>query len=76
MINDIIKRLRKAADVLEELLDFNPASNIKAVKKIHKAIEKVNKKRRYNGKHWTQQPKNKAKLMRVVNHMKKAKGGK
>ena len=76
MINDLIRKLRKAADVLEDLLDFDPASNIKAVKSIHKSIAKVNKKRSYNGKHWTQQPKNKAKLMRVVSHMKKAKGGK
>lgn len=76
MINDLIKRLRKAADVLEALLDFDPATNTVAVKEIHKSIAQVKKGKSYNGKHWTQLPKNRAKMKQAIKKMQKAKGGK
>ena len=67
MISDMIKRLRKAADVLEELFESNPANNPKVVKAIHKKMDSVTKKGyNYKGKHWTQKPENKARLRKIL----------
>jgi len=40
MINECIKRLRKAADALDELLDVMPAHNGKAKRSISRTIDK------------------------------------
>jgi hypothetical protein len=64
MISDFVKRLRKAADVLEDLLDTgNPFDNPKIAKKIikNKPVKTVKTK-----KHWTQLPKNKARVKKML----------
>ena len=50
MINELVKKLRKAADALDDLLESIPSNNHKAVAKIHKAMDKgYNKGKK---KHW------------------------
>jgi hypothetical protein len=80
MINDYIKKLRKAADVLEDLLTSNPFDHPTAATAIGKRVEKnlggVRPGYTYNGTHWTQRPENKARLKQVVakQHQARAKG--
>ena len=38
-INEMIKKLRRAADTLEELLVSNPSANVKATRSIKKKID-------------------------------------
>lgn len=78
-INDLIKRLRKAADALDSLLDSDFNSNIEAARLIGDKVERnlnrpisIHKKRKKytrTKKHWTQTAKGK-KLM--SKSMKKA----
>jgi hypothetical protein len=83
MINDVIKRLRKAADALEQLLDIYPESNSHAAKQIQKRVKPFSKTFTYKpikflggvtkgykykkGTHWTQNPKNRAKMLKNIN---------
>jgi hypothetical protein len=82
VINDLIKRLRKAADALDSLLEVDINSNIEAARLIgNKMDRKFNQKDRKNfiakytlkgekkKKHWTQTRKGKKLLSRK---MKKA----
>ena len=116
VINDLIKKLRKAADVLDELMDSFPTENRKAVRSIRKNMDLslnmqkgqkskaewkaanlvvgkskqmlnyaedndhpviILKKKgsskgfKYNGKHWTQKPENKARLRKMLKKSKK-----
>lgn len=67
-LKGMIKKLRHAADSLEEVLGFNdsPASAVK----IRESLKKK-KYRKY--KHWTQRPENKAKLKKSIKAMRAAK---
>jgi hypothetical protein len=76
MINELIKKLRKAADVLDDLLDQNPSHNGKAKRAIHKAIEKVTKKKKSKAKHWTQRPENKKRFAQWKKSMANGRRGK
>jgi hypothetical protein len=65
VISDYIKKLRRAADVLEELLTSNPFENPKAARALGKQFDATLTPkpsplagRKYNGAHWTQQPEN------------------
>lgn len=71
MINELIKRLRKAADVLDELLESNPSHNGKAKQSILKAMAKPEKRKYKKSKalHWTQRPENKKKLQQWKKNM-------
>lgn len=69
MINDLIKRLRKAADALDSLLEFNPNENKEVMNSI---VEGFNDRVKKKKKHWTQLPKNKAKLAKVIKKLQKA----
>ena len=79
MINELIKKLRKAADVLDDLLDSFPENNKKAAKSIRKSMEislngssPVVEKRKYKKKkkpHWASTPEGKLRMSML---MKKA----
>lgn len=80
MIADYIKRLRRAADVLEELLSADPLSNPKAARAIAQRLPldlrtqdtppatDPRKGRSYNGQHWTQKPENRARVIAAAKH--------
>jgi len=73
VINDLIKRLRKAADALDGLLDVSITVNTKAARLIGNKVEqnlKGKKRGKYKlkGKHWTQTSKGRKKMS---NSMKK-----
>jgi ElaB/YqjD/DUF883 family membrane-anchored ribosome-binding protein len=70
MINELIKKLRKAADALDSLLDGEPKHNKAVEKAIRKSIAKRVKP------HWTQLPKNKAKMKKAIRKMRAAKSAK
>lgn len=67
------KKLRHAANVLDELLEVPGTPAV--VKKIQRTLARPNPKHKgfnYRGKHWTQQPKNKAKLHKMIAASKEA----
>ena len=80
VINEFIKKLRKAADALDELLAFDSSNHSSARKKIEAAIiQEPEKKERkstkgfkYSGTHWTQKPENKARLSKMLRKGSKA----
>jgi dTDP-D-glucose 4,6-dehydratase len=68
MLNEIIKKLRKAADALDELLETEPKHNKAVVTAIHKSIDKQIKERKKYKKyvHWTKKRNGKAKMRKAV----------
>lgn len=73
------KKLRRAADVLDELLQEQgtPAKAAHIVaslgkRRYVKRVAGAKKGYKYNGKHWTQRPENAHKVRRAVKRMKRA----
>ena len=85
MINDLVKKLRKAADALDDLF-VSVKNEGKAKRAIHKSMDKtfalkqpeVKKKSlagyKYKpGTHWTQRPENKDRVRKIARKMGRAK---
>jgi len=75
MINEVIKKLRKAADALDELMDVMPSANIRAARSIRTKVDRNLKEEMAYGKtpillktmstkkkHWTQTKAGKKKM--------------
>lgn len=67
----LVKKLRNAADSLDDLFVNEKNENETTAKKIINS----RKGKSYNGKHWTQLPENKAKLSRAMKQMWRKKNG-
>jgi hypothetical protein len=80
-IKQLAQKLRHAADVLDELIGIDRAT-INETPAVASKIRASFKKRngnfgfRYKGTHWTQQPKNRARLQRMVKRNAKARANK
>ena len=62
----LAKKLRDAADVLDNLLYESERENRTTAKSIIKKYKKHKKHKGYHGTHWTQLPKNRAKLSKMI----------
>ena len=67
-IKSLSKKLRHAADVLDELLEVQGTPEI-----ARRILSKG--KRMYKKKHWTQRPENRARLKKILKHAAKVRHG-
>jgi hypothetical protein len=65
-VKQLIKQLRHAASALEVLYEVSGTPAIAA--QIGRRVGPSLKSRSYRGRHWTQQPKNRARMLKMLRH--------